>query len=147
MGNVQEANQGQVEQVSFGTVQHNLTGILPMATEVGHLWSSYLAECMSVCFLKYYVAKSKDPDIGPILLQALDVSSQRINTMEGIYNSINHPIPEAYDENDTDVNAKQLFSDSFTLNIRRNLLASCHLLSFREGSWNLRGEPTRNDNK
>lgn len=49
----QQYNQGNTEQVPFGVVQHNLSDILPSASEVGHLWTSYLAECMSVCFLKY----------------------------------------------------------------------------------------------
>ena len=98
MNNLQEANQGQVEQVPFGAVQHNLSGILLTSSEIGHIWSSYLAECMSVCFLKYYVAKSKDPDIHAVLQRALDVSSQRVKTMQDIYHSIHHPIPEAYGE-------------------------------------------------
>ncbi|TGE39754.1 DUF3231 family protein [Desulfosporosinus fructosivorans] len=119
MSDLQQQHQCNTEQVLFGAVQHNLSDILPSASEVGHLWTSYLAECMSVCFLKYYVAKSKDPDIHAVLQRALDVSSQRINTMEDIFNSIHHPIPEAYGENDVDVNAKQLFSESFTLQYTR----------------------------
>ena len=89
----QQYSQGNNEQVPLGAVQHNLSDILPSASEVGNLWTSYLAECMSVCFLKYYVAKSKDPDIHAVLQRALDVSSQRVNTMKDIFNSIHHPIP------------------------------------------------------
>jgi len=55
MNNLQEANQGQVEQVPFGAVQHNLADIIPTSAEIGHIWSSYMAESMSVCFLKSYV--------------------------------------------------------------------------------------------
>ena len=112
---MQEANQGQVEQVPFGTVQHNLSDIIPMSSEIGHLWSSYFAETMAVCFLKSYVSKSKDPDFLTILQRALDVSSQRVKTMKDIYNSFNHPIPEAFNDKDVEANAKQLFSESFTI--------------------------------
>jgi len=119
MNNVQEANQGQVEQVPLGNIQHNLSDIPPSASEIGHLWTSYSVECMSVCFLKYYVAKSKDPDIHTVLQRALDVSNQRLKNMEDIYNSIQHPIPEAYGERDVDVNAKQLFSESFSIKFTR----------------------------
>ncbi len=115
----QQYNEGNIEQVPFGAVQHNLSDILPSASEVGHLWTSYLAECMSVCFLKHYVAKSNDPDIHAVLQRALDVSSQRVSTMEDIFNSIHHPIPEAYGERDVDVNAKQLFSETFTIQYTR----------------------------
>jgi len=113
--NLQEANQGRIEQAPFGTVQHRLSDILPTSSEIGNLWTSYMAESMSVCFLKNYVSHSKDPEIHAILQQALDVSSQRVKTMTGIFNSFNHPIPEGYGENDVDNNAKQLFSESFKL--------------------------------
>jgi len=119
MSDIQQQHICNTEQFLFGAVQHNLSDILPSASEVGHLWTSYLAECMGVCFLKYYVAKSKDPDIHAVLQRALDVSSQRINTMQDIFNSIHHPIPEAYGERDVDTNAKQLFSESFTLQYAR----------------------------
>ena len=115
MNNVQEVNQVQVEQVPFGTVQHNLSDIMPTSPEIGHLWSSYMAECMSVCFLKSYDAHAKDPDIHPILQRALDVSSQRVETMKDIFNSFNHPVPEGYGENDVDSNPGKLFSESFVL--------------------------------
>ncbi len=115
----QNNNQGNTEQVPLGAVQHNLSNILPSASEVGHLYISYLAESMAVCFLKHYVAKSKDPDIHAVLQRALDVSSQRVKTMDDIFNSIRHPIPEAYGENDVDSNAKQLFSESFTIQYTR----------------------------
>jgi len=86
LNNAQQANQSQAEQVPMGTVQHNLADIPPLSSEVGNLWSSYYAESMSVCFLKSYVAKSKDPDIHAVLQRALDVSTQRIKSMENIYN-------------------------------------------------------------
>jgi len=119
MNNMQEANQGKVEQVPFGAIQHDLSNILPIASEIGHLWISYLAECMAVCFLKNFVAKSKDPDILTVLQRALDVSIQRVKTIEGIYNSIHHPIPEAYGEKDVDVTSKHLFSEDFRIKYTR----------------------------
>lgn len=113
--NISQIPQGQPEQVSFGAVQHNFSDILPTSSEIGHLWSTYLAESMSVCFLKTYVAQSKDQDIRPILQKALDVSTQRIQDMETIFNSCNHPIPNGFDEKDDEPNARQLFSESFAL--------------------------------
>lgn len=115
----QQSNKESTEQVPFGAVQHNVSNIIPTSAEIGYLWSGYLAECMSVCFLKDYVSKSKDPDIRSVLQQALDVSTQRVISMEGTLNSINCPIPDAFGEKDVDINAKELFSDSFTLQYTR----------------------------
>ena len=115
MNTFNPVNQGISEQVPFGVVQHNLENIFPNASEIGNLWACDLAENMAVCMLKYMVAKSKDPDIKPVLQQALDFSSQRINTMESLFNSIHHPIPEGFGEKDVDINAPELFSESFSL--------------------------------
>lgn len=115
MNNMQEANQGQIEQVPFGTVQHNLSNIKPTSSEISHLWSSYLAENMAVVMLKHMVARSEDLDIRNVLQRALDISSQRIKSMEAIFNSIQHPIPDGFGENDFDINARRLFSDVFSI--------------------------------
>lgn len=129
MNNLQDANQGQVEQVPFGTVQHNLSNIMPMSSEISHLWNSYLAENMSVAMLKHFVAKSKDPDIHNVLQRALDISSQRVKSMEDIFNSIPHPIPEGFGEKDVDINARELFSESYSLRYSR-LMSKFILLNY-----------------
>lgn len=117
---VQQSNQQQsFEQIPFGAIQHNVSNIMPTSPEIGYLWSGYLAECMSVCFLKDYVSKAKDPEIRTVLQQALDVSTQRVTFMEGMLNSINCPIPDAFGEKDVDANAEELFSESFTLQYTR----------------------------
>jgi hypothetical protein len=108
-------NQANPNQAPVAAIQHNLSSIRPTAPEIGYLWSSYLAESMSVCMLKYIVAKAKDPDYKPIFQQALDVSSQRLNSMETIFNSLSHPIPVAFGEKDVNTNAKELYSESFLL--------------------------------
>lgn len=41
--------------VPFDGIQYNLINILPTASEIRHLWSSYLAETLSVCMLKYII--------------------------------------------------------------------------------------------
>lgn len=56
------ANAGQIEIDSkdlTDQAKHNVANILPTAPEIGYLWSSYLAESMSVCMLKYIVANQR----------------------------------------------------------------------------------------
>jgi hypothetical protein len=115
MNTFNQINQGNSEQVPMGVVQHNLENIFPSASEIGNLWACDLAENMAVCMLKYMVAKSKDPDIKPVLQQALDFSTQRINSIETLFNSTHHPIPEGFGEKDVDINAPELFSEGFSL--------------------------------
>ncbi|WP_407310829.1 DUF3231 family protein [Desulfosporosinus sp. SB140] len=115
MDNLSQSTQGNVEQAPFGAIHHNLSDIMPTSSEIGNLWESYYAECMSVAFLKNYVEHSKDTDIKPVLQQALDISTQRVQTMETLFNSINHPIPEAFGDKDVNAKAKPLFSEPFRL--------------------------------
>jgi len=129
MSKMQEVNQGQVEQVSFGAIQHNISNIVPTSSEISHLWSSYIAECMSVAMAKYMVEKSKDPDIHNVLQQALNISNQRVISMENIFNSIQHPIPDAFNEKDVDINARELFTETFSLNYTR-LMTKFILLNY-----------------
>jgi hypothetical protein len=128
MDNLSEINQNHPEQVPYGVVQHNLSNITPTASEIGHLWTSYMAETMSICMLKHIVAKSIDPDIKSIVQQALDVSTKRVKSMEDLYNAIHHPIPEGFGEKDVDVNAPSLFSETFGLAYTRimNLYVELH---------------------
>jgi Protein of unknown function (DUF3231). len=115
MSNLSEVNQNNFEQSPFGVVQHNLSDVKPTASEIGHLWTSYLAESMSICMLKHIVANSKDPDIKPIIQQALNTSTEIVKSIEDLYNTIDHPIPIGFGENDVNANIPALFSESFGL--------------------------------
>jgi hypothetical protein len=103
------------EQISPEIAQHNLSNLFPTASEVGNLFATYLAENMSVCMLKFMVAKSKDPDIKPVLQQALFTSSERIQSMETLFEAIHHPLPEGFGEKDVNIDVPELFSETFSL--------------------------------
>jgi len=115
MDSIQTTGNEITEQVPFqmGTVHHDLSNIAPASSEVAHLWTGYLAETIATCFLKKYVAQCKDPDFKPILQKTLDISTQRVITMENLFKAINYPIPQGFGEKDVDVNTPVLFSDTF----------------------------------
>jgi len=115
MENVQQINSDQTAQMAIRTEQQNLSFILPNSSEIGHLWTSYQAETVSVCMLKQYVHETVEPEIRLLLQRALDVSSQRVLAMETIFNNINHPIPAAFGEEDVKVSSEKLFNDYFKL--------------------------------
>jgi hypothetical protein len=106
---------GKSNQIPPEIIQHNLTNLFPTASEVGNLFASYLAEEMAICMLKFMVAKSKDTDIKPVLQQALDFSSERIQAMEALFETIHHPLPEGFGENDVNIDVPELFSETFSL--------------------------------
>lgn len=113
MANVTEQSQSMAEQTPLGQMHHNLSDIIPAASELGCLWECYFAESMAVAFLKVHTSHTDEPEIKPLLQRALDVSTQRVQTLENLFNSINHPIPQGFGEDDVDVNTQPLFSDSY----------------------------------
>ncbi|MHB1654521.1 MAG: DUF3231 family protein [Desulfitobacteriaceae bacterium] len=119
MNNLEQSANSGIEQAPYNVIQHGLTNIIPTASEIGQLWTSYLAESMSRCMLQYFVEKAKDPNIKPVLQRALDVSSQRIDAIAQIFNSVQCPVPHGFTDEDFDVNAKELFSETFALTYTR----------------------------
>lgn len=136
----QPTTQGQSEKVPFGDTQHSLSNINPTSAEINHLWSTYFAESLSKTMLKHMVAKSKDPDFHNVLKSALDLSSQNILLMKDLFNKIEHPIPDAFGENDVNVNAPALFDEAFM--VRYTRLMTKFILSNYSMAF---GESTRSD--
>lgn len=114
---IQQTAQGVVEQVPFGigVIHHNLSDLTPAASEVGFLWNNYIAANMSTCFLKKWVQEATDPEIKSALQTELDAASNAWKETERLFQSINYPAPIGFGEEDIDLNAPVLFSQSFCL--------------------------------
>ena len=100
-------------------IQHGVDTISLTSSEIGLLWRTYLCESMAKCFLSYFVEKSKDPDIRSVLQCALKGSNQHINSITELFKGEKFPIPHGFTEENFDVNAKKLFSESFMLTYTR----------------------------
>lgn len=116
MNSIQQNDRGITEQIPYGTgtIHHNLDNLTPTASEIGFLWNSYLAETMALCFLKKWTKESTDPEIHGLLQYTLDMTTERVAKIVNLFNSVKHPIPTAFGEKDVDINAPQLFYESFT---------------------------------
>lgn len=143
MNTYQQTSQGGTEETQFGLIHHNLSDLMPTSSEIAHLWISFLAENQSICILKKWVNQSKDPEIHPFLQQVLDTSSKREEMMKNLFNSINHPIPSGFDDNDVNINGPTLFSETFACLYTRMMqkmilhnyvsaITSCYRTDFRD---------------
>lgn len=84
-------------------------------TEIGGLWGVYLQESASSCFLTYFLHHLQDAEIIPLAQEALDLSQQRIEKIESLFQSENFPIPAGFSEKDVNLTAPPLFLDTFSL--------------------------------
>lgn len=85
------------------------------AAEMGHLWELYLYNAASKCLLQYFGAKAQDPEISGVLDYALQIMNTRLNKISQIFNTVGFPIPQAFNDEDVEPNARRLYSDGFML--------------------------------
>ncbi|WP_281280629.1 DUF3231 family protein [Salibacterium salarium] len=87
------------------------------STEITHLWMTYMNDSGAICHLEYELNIVEDEEIKQIIKYALEVSQSHIEQVTQIFNKENYPIPHGFKvEEDVDVTAPRLFSDTYILN-------------------------------
>lgn len=84
-------------------------------TEISTLWTLYINNSMFVYVLKYFLEKVEDPDIRKVLAEAFDNASSSEQEIKHIFWKEQYPLPIAFSENDINLQAPSLFSDTFML--------------------------------
>ena len=91
------------------------------AAELSYLWTTFLADSMSICMLKYFLEHIDDHDIKEIAVHSLDLSQQHVDYIFKIFTLEGIQIPRGFTEEDVNLRAKRLFSDIFYLQYIRNM--------------------------
>jgi hypothetical protein len=87
------------------------------AGEIAQLWTQYMNDTSSICMLTYFLEKAEDVEIKPIIEYALELSQAHIQKITVILTEEKNNIPHGFKlEEDVDLTAPRLFSDSFALN-------------------------------
>jgi hypothetical protein len=68
---------------------------------------------MIICVLKYFLKNVGDNETRAIMQQSLDLSNQHLLDATNLFNEEKLPIPDGFTDNDVNINAPRLFSDSF----------------------------------
>jgi len=93
-------------------VQIKLTSV-----EMAQLWGQYLNDSGSICMLTYFLEKSEDTDIIPVIEYALQLSKSHIQKLIRLFTEEKNRIPHGFKvEEDVDLAAPRLYSDSYVLN-------------------------------
>ncbi|WP_010529045.1 DUF3231 family protein [Lentibacillus jeotgali] len=83
--------------------------------EIGSLWSTYMSASLSQRVLQHFTEKMVDKQMRQIIEYALDLSVQHLQSLEEIFISEGHPIPQGFTEEDVNAGVPRLFSDTFCL--------------------------------
>jgi hypothetical protein len=83
------------------------------AAELATLWSQYINDSLSICVLRYFLSHVKDKEIRKVLEYALNLSESHIKKINGFLSKENHPIPIGFTEDDVNLDAPLLFTDTY----------------------------------
>ncbi|WP_245805808.1 DUF3231 family protein [Bacillus alkalicellulosilyticus] len=73
-------------------------------------------DSMAICVLTHFLQHVKDPDINKVIQYGLQLSEQHISFITTLYKEENIAIPKGFTlQDDVDLSAPQLYSDSFCL--------------------------------
>ncbi len=87
------------------------------SAEITQLWTAYMNDTALMCNFEYFLAKVEDKEVQSLLHQALDIVRSNVKTLTGIFNQEDYPLPYGFNlEEDVDVSAPRLFSDTYLLN-------------------------------
>nr|WP_304217049.1 DUF3231 family protein [Fredinandcohnia onubensis] len=91
------------------------------SAEISGLWVQYINDTVATCVNSYFLEKVEDEEIRPIIEWTLDTAKENLFIMEEIFIKENYPVPIGFTEEDVNVHAPKLVSDSFMLVYLRHM--------------------------
>ncbi|MEW9674524.1 DUF3231 family protein, partial [Ammoniphilus sp. 3BR4] len=91
------------------------------SSEMGFLWTQYISDSMAVCVFKHFLEKVEDTQIQPVIEFALSLSENHVKRITQIFIDEDIPIPKGFSDEDVNVSAPRLYSDTFVLNYIRQM--------------------------
>ncbi|WP_163536192.1 DUF3231 family protein [Gracilibacillus sp. YIM 98692] len=85
------------------------------SAELSGLWTTYMNDSMAIPVIDYYLKHTTDVEIKGVLESAKSVSKEHLIEITSIFNNEKCPIPHGFSEDDVNLSAPQLFSESFHL--------------------------------
>ncbi|WP_409305003.1 DUF3231 family protein [Peribacillus sp. SCS-155] len=91
------------------------------SSEIAYLWGVKLADSMHICVFTYFLEHIDDPNIKTVISHALDLSQQHVEIIRNICTQEGIVLPNFFTEEDVNLRAKRLFSDTFYLHYLKNM--------------------------
>lgn len=100
---------------------HDAVNIRLTSSETAELFTTYISDSASKCVLSYYANTVKDPDIYALVEFALGLSEKHLKVIKEIFSTVDHPVPHGFKDEDVNLDADTLFSDTFVLQYLRHM--------------------------
>ncbi|WP_339216749.1 DUF3231 family protein [Ornithinibacillus sp. FSL M8-0202] len=92
------------------------------STEITQLWTNYMDDSMAICIFRYFFYIVEDNEVKELVKYALDLAESHIPKLNSFFEGENYPVPIGFNVNeDVDVNAPRLYSDSYILTYIRDV--------------------------
>ncbi|MBM7660084.1 hypothetical protein JOC85_000851 [Bacillus mesophilus] len=91
------------------------------SAEFGQLWCTYMNDSASIPILKYFLQGVDDLEIKPLIELALKMAQEHTEQIANIFINESYPIPIGFSDEDVNLDAPKLYSDTFILYFIRNL--------------------------
>lgn len=79
------------------------------------MWTTYVNDTMAICGIKYFLQHVEDIEIKEVLEFALHLSEQHVETIKRLFIEEKYPVPQGFTEQDVNLSAPRLFSDTLML--------------------------------
>jgi len=83
------------------------------SAEMGKLWATYMGNSMAKCILSYFLQHVEQENIKILVENAYNLSVDFMETIKGIFEKENFPIPQGFDKEDVNLSSPRLFQDDF----------------------------------
>lgn len=103
------------------TTEHN---IRLTSAEIGSLWTQYMSDSMAACTMKYFLNKTEDAQIRPVLEFAISLAEAHLLAIDDIFKREDCPTPAGFSDQDVSIDAPRLFCDPFHLTFVKNAAKS-----------------------
>lgn len=91
------------------------TNIRLTAAEMSSLWAQYINDTLAVCVSTYFLEKVEDKEVRPVIKWAQNIAKNNLSMMRDIFTKEKFPIPMGFTDQDVNLQAPRLFSDTFVL--------------------------------
>ncbi|NPV93328.1 MAG: DUF3231 family protein [Firmicutes bacterium] len=85
------------------------------STEIAALWTTYMDYSMVNCVYKHFLSQVESGDVRSLLEYDLDLADKRTAWVKDTFERDSIPVPKGFTDEDVNIHAPRLYSDSFYL--------------------------------